>query len=119
MNEWISIKERLPNKLQKVLFHWVLCDSFGNPCVKNVSMGYLCEGGWDIYVPYHSFALRADVCPVTHWMELPEFPEDDGFPFQSANIIEMPEKPTLEHTKDFADKFCRENDELLKRLANR
>ncbi len=66
---WISVKERLPRKLQKVLFHWVMQ---GN--LRNISMGYLCDKVWYIYLPYHSFGLRADAWLVTHWMECPEFP---------------------------------------------
>lgn len=75
MSEWISVQDELPKLLQKVLFHWVTKDSYGKVCVRNVSMGYRCEQGWDIYLPYHSFGLRGDVCHVTHWMEIPEFPE--------------------------------------------
>lgn len=77
MNQWICVKERLPEINQKVLFHWVLTDSFGTPGVKNVSMGYRCSEGWNIYLPYHSFGLRADVCPVTHWMELTNYPSEN------------------------------------------
>ena len=36
-------------------------------------MGYLCEKGWDIYLPYDSFKLSPELINVTHWMELPEF----------------------------------------------
>ncbi len=72
---WISINKRLPKKLEKVLFHWMLVDSLGTTCVRNVSMGYMCDEGWNIYLPSHSFGLRADVCPVTHWRHLPDFPK--------------------------------------------
>lgn len=75
MNNWISVDDELPKLLQKVLFHWQMKDSNGVVCVRNVSMGYRCEQGWDIYLPYHSFGLRGDVCPVTHWMELPDYPK--------------------------------------------
>lgn len=75
MSNWISVDDELPKLLQKVLFYWTIKDSFGQACNRNVSMGYRCEEGWNIYLPYHSFGLRGDVCPVTHWMELPEFPE--------------------------------------------
>ena len=67
---WISVETQMPHNLQKVLFHWI-CPG-GN---KNVSMGYHCEQGWDIYLPYHSYPLRTDIINVTHWMELPEFPK--------------------------------------------
>jgi hypothetical protein len=66
---WISVEDRLPEKMTKVLFH---CIKEGHS--KNIYMGYLCDQGWDIYLPYHSFKLRSDLMPVTHWMELPELP---------------------------------------------
>lgn len=72
MNNWVSVKEILPDKLQKVLFHWI-CPG-GN---KNVSMGYLCNEGWDIYLPYHSFKMCPEKLKVTHWMELPKFPKQE------------------------------------------
>lgn len=69
-DEWISVSDRLPIKLEKVLFHWL---APGN--LRNISMGYRCDAGWNIYLPYHSFGLRNDICPITHWMELPQFPK--------------------------------------------
>jgi hypothetical protein len=81
---WISVKERLPRKLQKVLFHWV---THGH--LRNISMGYMCAEGWNIYLPYHSFGLRGDICPVTHWAELPEFPEYDIPPDFNANVARL------------------------------
>lgn len=73
---WIDVNERLPKKLYKVLFHWIC--SGGN---KNVSMGYLCNEGWDIYLPYHSYKINPKYIKVTHWAELPKFPE---FPHESV-----------------------------------
>lgn len=69
MDEWIATADKLPRKTHKVLFHWI-CPA-GN---KNVSMGYLCESGWNIYLPYDSYELNAEYIKVTHWMEIPEFP---------------------------------------------
>gem|GEM_PF-2298767 len=61
-------------------------------------MGYLCNEGWDIYLPYSSFKLRADVCLVTHWMELPELPEFPDLPeFPMTSIPEF--KKTQKHKK--------------------
>ena len=37
-------------------------------------MGYLCDKGWDIYLPYSSYKLSNEFVFVTHWMELPAFP---------------------------------------------
>jgi hypothetical protein len=139
--EWISVKERLPGMLQKVLFHWVMLDSVGQPVIMNVSMGYLCKDGWNIYLPYHSYGLRADVCPVTHWRELPDFPKpeykgievgetiiddplakvqfDSDQPFKGVVFIDEPENIEPKDAKEFAKRFCEKNKELLKRLADR
>ncbi len=65
---WIDVTVEKPRYLKKVLFHW-FCEG-GN---RNVSMGYLCSEGWDIYLPYHSYKLNK-LINVTHWMELPEYP---------------------------------------------
>ena len=70
---WISVEDRLPKNLQKVLFHWI----FNGHC-KNISMGYFHDGGWDIYLPYQSHGLvndKSDIVLVTHWAELPSFPK--------------------------------------------
>lgn len=82
---WICVKERLPNKLQKVLFHWV-CPG-GN---RNISMGYLCDEGWDIYLPYHSYKMHPERLKVTHWMNLPLFPKYEFERFTSSLIIDDP-----------------------------
>lgn len=66
---WISVEEKLPPLLRKVLFHWICPGSN-----RNVSMGYLCKDGWDIYLPYHSYKMHNERLSVTHWMELPEYP---------------------------------------------
>jgi len=81
MMEWISIKDRLPSINLKVLFHWV-CPG-GN---KNVSMGYLCNEGWDIYLPYHSYKMCPEKITVTHWMELPSYPHDKPCTHEEINM---------------------------------
>lgn len=67
---WISVEDKLPDLLKKVLFHWI-----GPEGNKNISMGYLCKQGWDIYLPYHSFQMHPKRLKVTHWRELYEFPK--------------------------------------------
>lgn len=69
--DWISVKDALPEKLQKVLFFWAY-----DEVLKNISMGYLCDAGWDIYLPYVSCKLSNECIEVTHWMPLPDYPED-------------------------------------------
>jgi len=68
--KWINVYEQMPCSLNKVLFIWIC--SGGN---RNISMGYHCDEGWDIYLPYHSFKLHKERIMVTHWMELPDFPK--------------------------------------------
>lgn len=70
--QWISVEEKMPKPLEKVLFYCVL-----ENYLKNVYMGYWCDEGWDIYLPYHSFKLSPHVTKVTHWMELPDYPKDE------------------------------------------
>lgn len=69
MNNWINVKDQLPEKHHKVLFHWIY-DGHN----RHISMGYLCDKGWDIYLPYSSYKLSNEFVFVTHWMELPAFP---------------------------------------------
>lgn len=90
---WISVDDELPKLLQKVLFHW-LCPG-GN---RNISMGYRCEEGWDIYLPYHSYKMHPHRLRVTHWRELIDFPE---------------------YSQEWANKFCERNVDLLMRLAEK
>ena len=61
--EWISVDERLPSHLQKVL----VCDSFGN-MVTAIFLSFD-NGGCD-----WCSAVRI-VHEVTHWMALPETPK--------------------------------------------
>ena len=71
MSKWISIEDRLPEKLQKVLFYCIR-DEF----IKNIYMGYLCGETWNIYLPYESVMLKKDINQITHWMELPDYPSN-------------------------------------------
>ena len=85
MINWIDVNDRVPKLLQKVLFHWV-CPG-GN---RNISMGYLCNEGWDIYLPYHSYKMHPKRLHVTHWAELPNFPEYKIERFVGEIIIDDP-----------------------------
>ena len=67
---WISVADELPKRLQKVLFFWVM-----EGHLKNVSMGFRDEAGWRVYLPYTSYALNPEFIEVTHWMELPDYPD--------------------------------------------
>ncbi len=91
MINWIDVNDRVPKLLQKVLFHWV-CPG-GN---RNISMGYLCNEGWDIYLPYHSYKMHPKRLHVTHWAELPNFPEYKLERFVGEIIIDDPLCPEFD-----------------------
>lgn len=63
--EWISVKDRLPQKYSNVLIY--------------TSFGYVTNGMWvpykNIFVYDRGYELEKD--EVTHWMPLPEPPEED------------------------------------------
>lgn len=68
MSEWISVKDRLPEKGQDVL---LLTDWFGGASF--ITIGYLGGTRWISYE-----IGRANVgIHVTHWMPLPEPPEEE------------------------------------------
>lgn len=65
MNEWISIKDRLPKPKEHVLL-------FGDD---GVFRGYRDECiGWQCY-PIGTYAGDGCVFGITHWMPLPKPPE--------------------------------------------
>ncbi len=69
---WIDVNDRLPKKLQKVLFHWIM-----EGHLKNISMGFLDYRGWCIYLPYSSYGFNHEYVDVTHWAEIPDYPKID------------------------------------------
>lgn len=66
MSEWISVKDRLPERGEVIAF---------SPTYKEYMIGRLCESSIEgIY-------CRCDGCElyqVTHWMPLPEPPKEGG-----------------------------------------
>ena len=60
MSEWISVKDRLPEKQQRVI---VRCETVGT------TVGWIMFGKW-------ATDLGPDCGSVTHWMPLPEPPEE-------------------------------------------
>lgn len=84
---WHSVEDRLPENNHKVLFLYVR-----EGWQKNIYMGYRAHGGWNIYLPYDSVCIipkteSGDIFivnkneeggEITHWTELPEFPEKQG-----------------------------------------
>ena len=90
MSEWISVKDRLPDKLEAVNIVWVnnypepyYVDIKGKPFV---ATGYYYSGKWwwysatceDYLAEYGESEFDAidDRIEITHWMPLPEPPEE-------------------------------------------
>ena len=66
MSEWISVKDRLPEHAQDCLIAWA-----GERSVFEAEFGISSDGS------YWSFVSDdAEVWHPTHWMPLPEPPED-------------------------------------------
>jgi hypothetical protein len=81
--KWIDVNERPPKKLQKVLFHWMMDDY-----LKNISMGFLDDRGWCIYLPYSSYGFNGEFVKVTHWAEMPNYPDfDKGLSLEATQGI--------------------------------
>lgn len=76
MSEWISVKDRLPQKEEAVLMaFW--CEENGHG---NMAVGFCREEyghiGWFSFTD-ESFYTDCDATP-THWMPLPEPPGGEG-----------------------------------------
>lgn len=67
-NEWISVKTKLPEHLEKVL---VVYDGSDNILMANYKNGL---AGEDFYV-YYADGRKRTHTPVTHWQPLPEPPQ--------------------------------------------
>ena len=66
MNQWISVKERLPERPQdeRVVRSWYLV-ALKSGCVKSLCFEFE-RDSW-----------HETLSPVTHWMELPEPPKEE------------------------------------------
>ena len=66
MTDWISVKDRLPEKMKRVLVY----DDHEGIC-----KGYRSEDYWS-FEPCGDYALDSLLYRVTHWMPLPESPKE-------------------------------------------
>lgn len=64
--EWISVKDRMPEKME-----WVLCACRGN-VIEVLRYDHIMDD-WDTTMPNRGYFKNF----VTHWMPLPEPPERD------------------------------------------
>ena len=86
MGEWISVKDKLPNKNGKYLCCWSGCIN-DKPCISIYSFAtnlsrinkYDFQGknrkGW---YDYDSEWGYGEMCGVTHWMPLPKLPKENN-----------------------------------------
>lgn len=67
---WISVEERLPHD-----FHEVLYFAINDKGSKEIMTGHRENGTWTHCCLFYSTTyLNSDYVKVTHWMELPEYP---------------------------------------------
>lgn len=77
MSDWISIKDRLPEKGIPILVYW--------DCI--VSMGIHMNGGFVVLEDFMYRAHGVGYDLVTHWMPLPKSPEINDNRLSEKNII--------------------------------
>lgn len=71
--EWIRVQDKLPEKYSRVLV-----TNGKEVCIhyKQSGVNFEDERGYDLYCGSHYDNCRIDEGEVTHWMPLPEPPED-------------------------------------------
>lgn len=74
MNEWISVKDRLPSQGKHVLAYSL--DPLNKGCFRAYWSGDIYYPSWNCY-PIGSNASDGLVFDITHWMPLPEPPKED------------------------------------------
>lgn len=72
MSEWISVRDRLPEKWMEVL---VAVRIGGVYCIGGIATRGKLEWHYD-YLNVNGANFHMDGCNPTHWMPLPEPPED-------------------------------------------
>lgn len=75
MNEWISVKERLPGRFETALIVIASTNGYGEPTSFVSIGGYDHQwDAWEVYTSPDKQLCRGET--VTHWMPLPEPPEE-------------------------------------------
>jgi hypothetical protein len=71
---WIDVKEKLPEPMQKALVVFNLADT----PQRFTFVAYRdCQNEWNLYQLFTSFPVNKTLMRPTHWMPLPELPHND------------------------------------------
>lgn len=79
-SEWVSVKDKLPNEFEEVMFFYVMHMNQSLTPRKEIGKrdivcGHYANGIWHICYLYTSLPLRNDIdIEVTHWLPLPDYP---------------------------------------------
>ncbi len=79
MGEWISVKDRLPEKQDPVLVYVPPCSHNGEEYIGYVGMAYYTysvNGGWWGGTDGSVYGAIGIIPNPTHWMPLPEPPKE-------------------------------------------
>ena len=75
MSEWISVKDRMPGRYETVLIAISTVNGYGDPAKLVTIGGYdHSRKRWEQYTSTDRQLCQGET--VTHWMPLPEPPED-------------------------------------------
>lgn len=76
MSEWISVKDRMPGRYETVLIAILTVNGYGDPAKLVTIGGYdHSEKRWEQYTSTDRQLCRGET--VTHWMPLPDPPEEE------------------------------------------
>lgn len=68
--EWISVEDRLPPDYQEVMYFAI--NEMGS---REIMTGHRFSGHWTHCCLWYSTQVLNKDAKVTHWMELPDYPE--------------------------------------------
>ncbi len=71
VKKWISTEEQLPPDLQEVLYFAI--NSLGG---REIMTGHRKNGQWTHCCLWYSTQILNEDSKVTHWMELPDYPQN-------------------------------------------
>lgn len=72
MNQWISVKDRLPEDFREVLYFAITNDTE----TREIMTGHREYNKWMHCCSFYSSRTLNDNVIVSHWMPLPEYPNE-------------------------------------------